>query len=230
MILWARGLLVAVGGRTLRVVTRCALPFLQQVTSARAQSQQGLTSDKTADEEKMRKDNHQSRPAPVNNIAQLVSIFLLGAAVLTASVRATQGAWLPHVYGASRPDLWEVQVDNGDYFVIKNPATSAARKTRPIQELSLRPEVHEVVGHMFRFGLKHPVCNLPILKPTWWMTNASYLAHQLGQTCRWKRTRALLGRKHRTAGGSLYPAAGKVGRFGGRKCHDPALSFGRTVA
>ena len=126
----------------------------------------------------MRKYNYQSRPALVNNIVRLVSIFLLGAAVLTASVRATQSVWLPHVYGASRPDLWEVQMDKRDYFVIKNPATNAARKTRPTQELSLRPEVYEVVGHM-----KHPVCHLPIRMLTWWM-NASHLSHQLGQTCR----------------------------------------------
>ena len=63
-------------------------------------------------------------------------------------------------------------------MVIKNPATNAARKTRPTQGLSLRPEVYEVVGHM-----KHPVFHLPIRMLTWWM-NASHLSHQLGQICR----------------------------------------------
>ncbi len=119
MILWARGLLAAVGGRTRRLVTRCALPLLQQVTSTRTQSLHGLTntstqvlqrltSDKTADEEKVQKYNHQSRPTLVNNIAQLAAVFLLEAAALRRSVRVYQGAWLLHVYEASRPDLREV--------------------------------------------------------------------------------------------------------------------------
>jgi len=73
----------------------------------------------------------------------------------------------------------QIQKENGDYFIIENPATSAARKTQPILELVAQDGVHEVIGHMCRYGLEHPVCGLPIRKPTWWVTNSDHLAHQL---------------------------------------------------
>ena len=74
------------------------------------------------------------------------------------------------------------QMASGDYFLIENPATSAARRTAPIEALLDMSGVLQVFGDMCRYGLRHP-CGLPMRKPTWWLTNAPQLGRTLGLRC-----------------------------------------------
>ena len=128
MIQWARGLVAATVGRTRRLVTRCVQPLSQVTSTSRSKEAledvevweknlQGHTLGQDKDDDKndkiykvgkVRQLSHHSRPALINNTSQLAAVFLLEATLVTSAATWAGGAWITHMYGAPRPDAWEV--------------------------------------------------------------------------------------------------------------------------
>ena len=82
--------------------------------------------------------------------------------------------------------LYRRQLANGKYFLHEQPATALSWDEKCINDLILRSDVRLVTADQCQYGLTTPAgdgVQLPALKPTKFLTNASPLADMLRKRC-----------------------------------------------
>ena len=104
--------------------------------------------------------------------------------------------------------LCQQQMDQNNYFLFEHPLTASSWQTPEVQAILSQGHVECVRADQCMLGLRSRDAQgeAPAMKPTRFMTNASYLAKTLGVRCDGKHRHVLLvdGRAHKA---EIYPAA-----------------------
>ena len=72
-----------------------------------------------------------------------------------------------------------MQIKNGQDVLTEQPERSYSRQLKPFQEITKMKGVHEVIGDMCRFGLRHAVTGGPVRKRSWFATASPEIAVRL---------------------------------------------------
>ena len=76
------------------------------------------------------------------------------------------------------------QHQSGRYYLIENPASSAAWSFNSLfQQLIDEAGGKFVVGHQCAYGAKDKASGRPVKKPTGWLSNCETLLNHLGRRC-----------------------------------------------
>ena len=81
--------------------------------------------------------------------------------------------------------LYHIQMKNGLYFLHEHPWSASSWKQESVQKIMSEPEVKVVRGDMCAFGMwqETEAGDQLVMKPTGVMTNANYIAEELGEKC-----------------------------------------------
>ena len=102
--------------------------------------------------------------------------------------------------------LYQIQIDNGMYFLHEHPYSASSWKEECVQEIMNQEKVRVVRGDMCAFGMWQNTeeGKRLVMKPTGFMTNAEGIANELNTKCEGNHTHVKLlnGRAHRA---EVYP-------------------------
>ena len=81
--------------------------------------------------------------------------------------------------------IYKLQADAGRFYLHEHPQRSSCWKLPSVRRLLDTPGTIKVLTHMCRFGMTSydQEGQAAVLKPTYFMTNSPFIAHELGRVC-----------------------------------------------
>ena len=82
-------------------------------------------------------------------------------------------------------ELYQMQIDNGMYFLHEHPATATSWREKSVQKIASQEGVTRITSDMCAFGMyqEENGTNHLVKKPTTFMTNSPQIAKRLDKRC-----------------------------------------------
>ena len=105
-------------------------------------------------------------------------------------------------------EVYNLQLRGGRHFLHEHPAGATSWKEASVQLLASHPRVGTTIGDMCAYGLTTSSpdgeCQIPVLKPTRWLSSSPALLKRLSQRCRHDHRHGHLQGRTRTQLSAIY--------------------------